>query len=69
MAEVYVHLRKGSIARSECLGVDVVIDYDAQGVIVGVEILGAEDVTIDGSLALPGPQHHPYPITEQEHHS
>lgn len=69
MADVYVHLREGSIHRSESFGLDILVDYDEQGAILGVEILGAEDVTIDGSLALPAIQHHPHPITEQEHRS
>ena len=35
----YVRLEAGKVARSELLGGRVVVDYDAHGVILGVELL------------------------------
>jgi hypothetical protein len=48
---VYVYLRDGAVADSATLNehtIDHTIDYDACGRVVGVEILGAISVGIDG---------------------
>jgi uncharacterized protein YuzE len=54
---VYVRLTKGDVATTrQVVADDVVVDYDATGRVLGVEILGAESVTIDGFPAWPVPE-------------
>lgn len=45
---VYVQLRDVPVERSSCVNACTTVDYDDNGGLVGVEILGAVEVTIDG---------------------
>ncbi len=64
MAEVYVRLRKAKVASTTTLGQivankkkgqhwepNVVCDWSKSGRLVGIEVLGAEEVTINGRKA------------------
>lgn len=48
MAEVYVKLRDGEVHKSSCMGIAATGDYDKDGGLVGIEILGAIEVTVEG---------------------
>lgn len=50
--DVYIHLQPGQVARSRQLRADIHLDLDAAGQPVGLEILGATDVEVDGTPAI-----------------
>ncbi|AHH98265.1 DUF2283 domain-containing protein [Kutzneria albida] len=45
---VYVHLRDADVDRTECITASINIDRDANGGLVGVEVLGSIRVVVDG---------------------
>lgn len=49
--EVYVRVSDAFVDRSECLGMPGTVDYDVHGNVVGVEIVGALAVEVDGVAA------------------
>lgn len=53
--DVYVTMRRGDVARTETVNAVARIDRDANGGLIGFEILGAIDVEGDGKSALPAP--------------
>jgi uncharacterized protein YuzE len=42
----YLRYRDGTFARNERVGQDVIIDYDADSQVVGIELLGFRDKTL-----------------------
>jgi hypothetical protein len=54
--DVYVRLEHGTVARTISVTDDVNIDFNAAGNPIGVEILGALGVQVDGELYRPFPQ-------------
>jgi hypothetical protein len=64
---VYVGMRDGEVDRSECVNACITFDRDAHGGLLGVEILGAVAVEIDGLPALTAP--HAVPDAQDTHDS
>ena len=54
---VYVYLGRGEVATSEEVSPDMVVDYDVDGRIMGIEILNARETLTPGDwLTAPNPQ-------------
>jgi hypothetical protein len=51
--EIYAKLRDDVVDSTECLHAPVSVDKDGAGGLVGVEVLGAVEVTVDGVVVAP----------------
>ena len=57
---VYIYLGEGEVAETEEVAPNVMLDFDADGRVVGVEVLTASKVLAPGDWTrarLPGPAH------------
>ena len=57
---VYIYLGEGDVAETEEVAPNVMLDFDAEGRVVGVEVLTASKVLAPGDWTrarLPGPVH------------